>query len=307
MKKRTFIVAGVLLASATCVIGLGVRENTVNKGFATECDHVGNHYTAAKSGIAAGTKEYWVCCNCHNHYLTNPGTGNWTDAGKAGAVESTDDRYVKPFWDVSQADGITATDIEGGIKAVAIKDKKRIASKEKVTLDGLSFTYAWDGVVNANTEIFGFYLHNGTKNYRYITEGDKIGSFLSFAYHTRYSGSTRLFISSYNDGYHSTTKSYTATTVETADGLGDQEGQLLIDFNTKDSMTFAFEKVDSTWYKITIGNTHMVNKHNYNVADNKTVTYVKAADMGVGADGKAYFCLFGNDNGTPTVSLLGVN
>lgn len=65
------------------------------------CEHEGNHYSqldATKS--ESGTKEYWVCCKCHEHYLSLPSSGIWTDAGVAGSVTSGDDRYIDPIIDV---------------------------------------------------------------------------------------------------------------------------------------------------------------------------------------------------------------
>jgi len=312
MKKRIYVIAASILGMAT-ICAVGAQGGTFFKGIGVECEHAGNHYSEKKAGLKAGTKEYWVCCKCHNHYLTNPGVGSWTDAGKAGSVDKTDDRYVAKFWNVEQATDITVSDVEGGIKATGPNvDKKRIATNDKVLLDGLSFTYSWDGLIDANIDYIGFYFHNGTKCYRYITEGDtKIGPFVSFMFHTKYSGSVRMSATqSTSFAYHTTPVVYSSTTVESPDGMSNQEGHLMYNFQSKDSVKFTFNKVDSTWYKITIENTNIMSTYNYNVDGNKTTTYVKAADMGVGEDGKAYFCTLGKAGtaaSTPVITILGLN
>ncbi|MGI6713895.1 MAG: hypothetical protein ACOX3K_02405 [Bacilli bacterium] len=45
--------------------------------------HDGNHYTArAPTTTAAGNKEFWVCCKCHEKFLTQP-TGTFVNVGTA--------------------------------------------------------------------------------------------------------------------------------------------------------------------------------------------------------------------------------
>ena len=68
---------------------------------AQECDHVGNHYTRlASTAEQSGTKEYWVCCICHEHFLSEPqplGVYTWEEAGVASQIlDENDDRYVAP-------------------------------------------------------------------------------------------------------------------------------------------------------------------------------------------------------------------
>lgn len=73
-----------------------------SKGFesthAIECQHVGVHYDVKEATKnATGIKEYWVCCNCHEHFLAKPTNTNyvWSEGGKANiTIDNTDDRYI---------------------------------------------------------------------------------------------------------------------------------------------------------------------------------------------------------------------
>ena len=96
-KKNKLAVALLLTSVSTCVAvaGLTVNQKSV---FALaegqECSHQGNHYTERyATDTQSGCKEYWVCCKCHEHFLTEQ-EGTWTDLGEAKEiVDASDDRY----------------------------------------------------------------------------------------------------------------------------------------------------------------------------------------------------------------------
>lgn len=96
-KMTKTLKTGVLVSLfAVLTVGLTVAFSSGEKFARAEgCHHVGNHYegiaaTSKKSGI----REYWVCCECHEHYFAQP-AGTWTDAGVATiTVDQNDDRYI---------------------------------------------------------------------------------------------------------------------------------------------------------------------------------------------------------------------
>lgn len=81
------------LFATSVAVAFAANEVTGVGAAITECTHVGNHYEAKNPTAAeAGTKEFWACCSCHEHYLEKP-AGTWADAGIAPTVDSSDDRY----------------------------------------------------------------------------------------------------------------------------------------------------------------------------------------------------------------------
>lgn len=98
MKRKTIIFSAVLTTTLVAAVLMqsvpGIQKFYLIHGDA--CEHVGNHYTRrAATSTEIGCREYWVCCNCHQHYLTNPG-GTFTNAGVATAtdLDSSDTRYI---------------------------------------------------------------------------------------------------------------------------------------------------------------------------------------------------------------------
>lgn len=86
-----------MLGLSLALITAGAATISATSRTAVEAIHVCNgvHYTE-RQDIAGGCKEYWVCCECHQHYLEEP-KGNWVDAGQATEhVSSYDDRYLTP-------------------------------------------------------------------------------------------------------------------------------------------------------------------------------------------------------------------
>ena len=108
MKKKIIVTSLIGLMS----ISLGVSLSSKNSlhAFASETTHVGNHYTMlAPTTTKAGVREYWVCCDCHEHFLTLPPKGNWTDlAGvERASIESSDDRYISQFCYVRRSENVS--------------------------------------------------------------------------------------------------------------------------------------------------------------------------------------------------------
>ena len=98
IKKLALAFFAVTTTGAAVAIASVSNSNSILT-LAEECDHVGNHYSLrTSSSTQSGTKEYWVCCKCHKHYLTQPDpktSYTWNDAGVAPVItDVNDDRYI---------------------------------------------------------------------------------------------------------------------------------------------------------------------------------------------------------------------
>ena len=104
MNKKKALTA-LSLTGVVALIGLAsISAASVTGTFAEEAPHThsGNHYAELlPTGKEIGVKEYWVCCSCHEHFLTLPVEGTWTDAAlpteERAAIPQGDDRRVEPI------------------------------------------------------------------------------------------------------------------------------------------------------------------------------------------------------------------
>lgn len=113
MKTSNKILSILSITSAFLLTGAIAFSSTSLKNFLVNplsaISHIcyGNHYnmtnpTASESGV----KEYWVCCECHEHYLSNKNIPNydpskWTDIGTASRLASefqSDSRYINDIF-----------------------------------------------------------------------------------------------------------------------------------------------------------------------------------------------------------------
>ena len=100
MKKKlsTFLMFAVVFGTTTSLLALS--SNITKIGLAEHAEHSGYHYTelSAESQLP-GCKEYWVCCECHEHFLSKP-AGEFADNGVAPAriYDSSDTRYIEPTY-----------------------------------------------------------------------------------------------------------------------------------------------------------------------------------------------------------------
>lgn len=104
--NKTKVLMSLALAGATAVVGFASFAGLSSSGIiAGDTPHVhsGNHYAEIlPTGKEIGVKEYWVCCSCHEHFLTQPEEGSWTDAvlpsSERAAIPQGDDRRVEPIF-----------------------------------------------------------------------------------------------------------------------------------------------------------------------------------------------------------------
>ena len=83
------------------VVGSTYIESSASPFIFRSGPHIcnGNHYLERSATEALpGCKEYWVCCNCHSHYLSSedlPEGSIWADKGIATEIVADyDDRYL---------------------------------------------------------------------------------------------------------------------------------------------------------------------------------------------------------------------
>jgi len=102
-KKIKIISASMLILTTICVaVGIVNGAQSSEKIFASVCTkHNGNHYTAlAPTDEDSGTKEYYICCDCHTVILGTEhieGDGTWAEAGVAGKVDCSHRAYDARF------------------------------------------------------------------------------------------------------------------------------------------------------------------------------------------------------------------
>lgn len=102
---KMFTLFGLVTVMATG-LSLSLTGGLQSSTIAEACEHVGNHYSVREATTSnAGTKEYWVCCKCHEHFVTSV-SGTWTDSGMAPVVTAEDDRYI-PVLNVKDSNGFT--------------------------------------------------------------------------------------------------------------------------------------------------------------------------------------------------------
>lgn len=101
MKKKYLILS--LIASMTfsaAVVFASFKTSSFASPKAQTCEHVGNHYSMkAATETESGWKEFWVCCKCHEVYLTMP-EGQFVDndaSQMTGGVNYGHPAYIAPL------------------------------------------------------------------------------------------------------------------------------------------------------------------------------------------------------------------
>lgn len=212
---------------------------------------------------------------------------------KAGAASMDTSKWVHSLADIS------GTAIDGGIKLNGLNTfGKRSYYNQKVRVDGLTFTIGFDGLGNALGDCRGFYLHSGT-GLGYFSESTDPSAVFSF---WSLYGQMRMYSGKNHDynGAAAASIGYNSMTAESPTGQSSAGGTLVMAFSTNFSAGISFEKVDTTWYKMTITGDFggfSSNGTDYNGAtDDKSVfSYIKAADLNLDENGDAYLSAFGLD------------
>lgn len=147
MKRLTklAILSAMSFASCAAVVVATISfPDSFESVYAAECAHEGNHYSLlVPTKTNTGTKEYWVCCKCHEHFISKP-SGTWDYAGTAMTITDTsDNRYIAKITGTTgytDAQGLTySTDGKTVTKYTAKTGITDIVVPEGVTSVGTVF------------------------------------------------------------------------------------------------------------------------------------------------------------------------
>ena len=204
-------------------------------------------------------------------------------------------------WVVSNGDAgqLGATEIEGGVQISnlhAYSAEMRLA--EKVTLDGLTFTFK---NVGASTAAAGFYFSQNT---------DYAWSKPTFmVWHSLYSGQSRLQVGPDHD-YNEPSIAHVSPDNAAETGFG-VASSMVMNALENDGFNITFEHTSYSWWKVTItevfGSSFWGSNANYTKNEEtgyaSVVTYLKNEDMPIDAEGKAYLHVIGASNAGGTVTV----
>lgn len=101
MRKYIRTLAIISFTSLSLISVFGIKQNSklVHADFA--CEHSGYHYEELLPEIgAAGHKEFWACCKCHEAFLEKPEKGVFTDQDDSlmtGEIDEEHIAYIGPL------------------------------------------------------------------------------------------------------------------------------------------------------------------------------------------------------------------
>lgn len=110
MKKRPFfLLASAAVLSLACFTLVAANTKGVILTFGKNTTHNGNHYVSKAATVTeSGYQEFWVCCECHESFLTQP-EGTFVDADPAtmiGGVGEDHIAYIPAEMDAVAAEAI---------------------------------------------------------------------------------------------------------------------------------------------------------------------------------------------------------
>jgi hypothetical protein len=164
MIKKTKVVLLSSLFLCSSVVCLAALQNDNHLFAVANIESIGNHYLeTAQTASSAGTKEYWVSCNSHSHYLSTKNIPDynpeqWEDAGQAPVLGSeyvNDNRYLKDIF------GTPIVKEGSGFSADASKSKLYASDQEGWILTGNDFyNFSFDFVDNSAGTVDSFGTHD---------------------------------------------------------------------------------------------------------------------------------------------------
>ena len=153
-KKLCFVLLSGAAALGVCV-AIATAQKLGKNTFAEDCAHThGYHYAKNEQSCdAAGNKEFWACCDCHQQWLSNPG-GNFEDKTLTSQLPTNHIAYIAPHHFVSND---TCKDCSKSIKEVyGLSTLLDEDNRDIVTLS--NFNIADQQIVNmSDGHIFGAY------------------------------------------------------------------------------------------------------------------------------------------------------
>lgn len=189
--------------------------------------------------------------------------------------------------------GQTITEENDGVKITNTSGfGSRAYYNEKILVDGLSFTWGVENLVDQ--ECRGFAFHSEGDPWAYFSE---TGS-STFTAWQRIAGQTRFQIKANHDYNSANLNTNTMDDASAINGFS-SASDLVLSRSQDFSLSFNFERIDDTWYKIHITgkDINMWRDVNYGVDDatNSIITYITKDNLHVDNDGKAYLITVGMD------------
>ena len=190
-------------------------------------------------------------------------------------------------WSPCAGQAISITDVDNGVKLENTSGYGiRAYLKDKVKVDGLSFDWKVDNLAGGDCR--GFAFHAGGDPWSHYSEQP---SCVFTAWQLQVAATqSRFYIGSTHD-YRNTPVNY-GDMGKTKVGFSSADGHLIMNRSENYTLNFAFEKVDDTWYKVTLkcDGVTVWGAPNYgsDTNTNSVVSYITAEDLKVDADGKAW-------------------
>ena len=196
-------------------------------------------------------------------------------------------------WDTTFGSGFNASDITNGVRIGNLKGTYvGMYMKEKVALDGLSFTF--NNVIGANCKAGGFYFSQKTSH--------EFSKNVFTLWHDPYNAKqSRLNIGTSHD-YNDPRTCYTTPDFTETGFAAAQSMVMNNNMSENDGFNIKIEKYSLTAWKVTISqlyaNTLWENNANFDTATKSCSVYLKASDVSSYLDneGKAYMHVFGIDD-----------
>lgn len=238
MKKTFPLLALALGTGAVAVTWLAMSQNGGTPINAAEIEHSGNHYKeVAPTGLTQGVKEYWVCCGCHEVFLSQPSSGTWEDKTlTSGQINEVVGDMVLPSLAPYVHDDYKA-------KGVAV---------EKGDDGVFAYTNGTAGVVTGDNSNWGesglFFMENTGSAFNVITST----GYKYLKFDVNFGGT----VSSFNLRYGSGVKDYYVTEIGFDQSLPNGREVNLFDVDGKRVISISHD----TWYTLYIklvGGTNM--------------------------------------------------
>lgn len=101
MRKNVLTLAIVSFTSLSLISAFAIKQNSKLAHAVFLCEHSGYHYEELLPEIgAAGHKEFWACCKCHEAFLEKPEKGAFVDQDDSlmtGEMDEEHIAYISPL------------------------------------------------------------------------------------------------------------------------------------------------------------------------------------------------------------------
>jgi len=193
--------------------------------------------------------------------------------------------------------GATLNDVSYGVEMSSLSWGARAHTTNLITLDGFEFDFEFTNIVSGS--VAGFYF--GLTHYYYAPQTGSDDNAITFSLN---SSATYFNINQNRFGTFNThdiqdkngAQTYTDTSLSKPDGFGYSDGTCVMNKHDSQKIHFAFEKCDSTWYKMSmtdlLGSTFWTIE-NQKPVNNTLTVYFKASQIQLDEYGRTYLFGFG--------------